>query len=50
VRFVPLVAKQPGDIRLLPLAAARLRGANDPLCEAMLAVLRLRLPRYAASA
>lgn len=50
VRFVPLVVKQAEDLRLLPLAAARLAGARDPLCEAMLAVLRLRLPRYAARA
>jgi DNA-binding transcriptional LysR family regulator len=50
VRFVPLVAKQGDGNSLLPLAAARLRGANDPLCEAMLSVLRLRLPRYAAGA
>ncbi|MBI5321134.1 LysR family transcriptional regulator [Bradyrhizobium sp.] len=50
VRFVPLVVKQAEDLRLLPLAAARLRDAPDPLCDAMLAVLRLRLPRYAAGA
>ena len=50
VRFVPLAVKQAEDLRLLPLAAARLRGAPDPLCDAMLAVLRLRLPRYAAGA
>jgi DNA-binding transcriptional LysR family regulator len=50
VRFVPLVVKQAEDLRLLPLAAARLAGARDPLCDAMLAVLRLRLPRYAAGA
>jgi DNA-binding transcriptional LysR family regulator len=50
VRFVPLVLKQADDLHLLPLAAARLRGPADPLSEAMLAVLRLRLPRYAAGA
>jgi len=50
VRFVPLVVRQAEDLRLLPLAAARLAGAPDPLSEAMLAVLRLRLPRYAAGA
>jgi DNA-binding transcriptional LysR family regulator len=50
VRFVPLVVKQTEDLRLLPLAAARLSGASDPLCDAILAVLRLRLPRYAAGA
>jgi DNA-binding transcriptional LysR family regulator len=50
VRFVPLVVKQAEDLHLLPLAAARLSGASDPLCDAILAVLRLRLPRYAAGA
>ena len=50
VRFVPLVVRQAEDLRLLPLAVARLSGAPDPLCDAMLAVLRLRLPRYAAGA
>lgn len=50
VRFVPLMVKRAEDLRLLPLAAARLSGASDPLCDAMLAVLRLRLPRYAAGA
>ena len=50
VRFVPLVVRQAEDLHLLPLAAARIRGAHDPLCDAMLAVLRLRLPRYAAGA
>ena len=44
------MVKRTEDLHLLPLAAARVRGAPDPLCEAMLAVLRLRLPRYAAGA
>lgn len=50
VRFVPLAVKQTEDIRILPLAAAWFRGSQDPLREEMLAVLRLRLPRYAANA
>jgi hypothetical protein len=50
VRFVPLVVKQAEDLKLLPLAAAWLRGARDPLRDEMLAVLRLRLARYAAKA
>ena len=50
VRFVPLVVRQAEDLRMLPLATARLAGASDPLCDAMRSVLRLRLPRYAAGA
>jgi DNA-binding transcriptional LysR family regulator len=50
VRFVPLAVKRPEDITILPLAAAWLRGSPDPLRDEMLAVLRLRLPRYAAKA
>lgn len=50
VRFVPLVVRQPENLRILPLAAAWLRGSRDPLREEMLALLRLRLPRYAAKA
>jgi DNA-binding transcriptional LysR family regulator len=48
VRFVPLVVKE--DIKILPLAAAWLRATRDPLREELLAVLRLRLPKYAAKA
>jgi hypothetical protein len=50
VRFVPLIVKQEEDLKFLPLAAAWLRGLRDPLREEMLAVLRLRLPTYAARA
>jgi DNA-binding transcriptional LysR family regulator len=50
VRFVPLVVKHAEDLRILPLAATWLRGSRDPLREEMLAVLRSRLPRYAAKA
>jgi DNA-binding transcriptional LysR family regulator len=50
VRFVPLVVRQAEDLKILPLAAAWLRGSRDPLREEMLAVLRLRLTRYAAKA
>ena len=50
VRFVPLVVKQTEVLKILPLAAAWMRGARDPLRDEMLAVLRLRLTRYAARA
>jgi DNA-binding transcriptional LysR family regulator len=50
VRFVPLIVKQAEDLKILPLAAAWLRGARDPLRDEMLAVLRLRLASYAARA
>lgn len=50
VRFVPLIIKRSEDLKILPLAAAWLRGLRDPLREEMLAVLRLRLPTYAARA
>jgi DNA-binding transcriptional LysR family regulator len=50
VRFVPLIVKQADTLKILPLAAAWLRGSRDPLREEMLAVLRLRLTRYAARA
>ena len=50
VRFVPLVVKQAEALNILPLAAAWLRDASDPLRDDMLTVLRLRLKRYAAKA
>jgi len=50
VRFVPLVATQAKASRILPLAAAWLRGSSDPFREEMLAVLRSRLAHYAAKA
>jgi len=50
VRFVPLIADRANDLRLLPLAAAWMRGSHDPLREEMLTALRLHLPRYARKA
>lgn len=50
VRFVPIVVKAAERLQILPLAAAWLRNAHDPLREEMLAVLRLRLQIYAARA
>lgn len=50
VRFVPLAVKQMDELKILPLAAAWLRGSRDPLRDEMLAVLRSRLARYAAKA
>lgn len=50
VRFVPLIVKQAEDLKILPLAAAWLRGTRDPLRDEMLAVLRLHLATYAARA
>ena len=50
VRFVPIVVKAAEQLQILPLAAAWLRGAHDPLREEMLAVLRLRLQTYVARA
>jgi len=50
VRFVPLAGKDAARLKLLPLAAAWLRGSRDPLREEMLGLLRLRLQHYAAKA
>ncbi|WP_295136919.1 LysR family transcriptional regulator [uncultured Reyranella sp.] len=50
VRFVPLASREASALDLLPMAAAWLRNARDPLREEMLDMLRLRLPRYAAGA
>lgn len=50
VRFVPLASRETGALDLLPMAAAWLRNARDPLRDEMLGMLRLRLPRYAAGA
>jgi DNA-binding transcriptional LysR family regulator len=50
VRFVPIVVKAAEQLQILPLAAAWLRGAQYPLREEMMAVLRLRLQTYAARA
>ncbi len=48
VRFVPIAARETAGLDLLPMAAAWLRNARDPLRDEMLGLLRLRLPRYAA--
>lgn len=50
VRFVPLVSRETAALDLLPMAAAWLRNARDPLRDEMLDMLRLRLPRYGAGA
>jgi len=50
VRFVPLALRDAADLELLPMAAAWLRNARDPLRDEMLDMLRLRLPRYAEGA
>lgn len=50
VRFIPLAVESAMDLKLLPLAAVWLRGSRDPLRDEMMAVLRLRLPKYAAKA
>lgn len=50
VRFIPLTQKDTTAPKLLPLAAAWLRGSRDPLRDEMIAILRLRLSRYEAKA
>jgi DNA-binding transcriptional LysR family regulator len=50
VRFVPLKLQRSDTLGRLPLAAAWLRGSRDPLREAMLSVLRRRLPSYVKEA
>lgn len=50
VRFVPLASREASALDLLPMAAAWLRNARDPLRDEMLDMLRLRLPRYGAGA
>ena len=50
VCFVPLAPETAQNLKLLPLAAAWLRGSRDPLRDEMLAVLRLHLKRYARKA
>ena len=50
VRFVPLASSDTAGLDLLPMAAAWLRNARDPLRDEMLDLLPLRLPRYAAGA
>ena len=48
VRFVPLASRDALGLDLLPMAAAWLRNARDPLRDEILDLLRLHLPRYAA--
>jgi DNA-binding transcriptional LysR family regulator len=50
VRYIPLLAPSPDRMRLLPLAAAWLRGTHDPARDALLAVLRAQMPLYASEA
>ncbi len=50
VRYIPLVAPDIERLRLLPLAAAWVRGSRDAVRDKLLATLRSRLPRYAANA
>lgn len=50
VRFVPLASRDTAILDLLPMAAAWLRNARDPLRDEILDLLRLHLPRYAAGA
>lgn len=50
VRFIPLAQKDTTAPKLLPLAAAWLRGSRDPLRDEMIAILRLRLSKYEAKA
>jgi DNA-binding transcriptional LysR family regulator len=50
VRFIPLTQKETAASKLLPLAAAWLRGSRDPLRDEMIAILRLRLSKYEAKA
>ncbi|TAJ26995.1 MAG: LysR family transcriptional regulator [Reyranella sp.] len=50
VRFIPLAQDEKAAPKLLPLAAAWLRGSRDPLRDEMISVLKLRLSRYAAKA
>lgn len=50
VRYIPLKTRSPGSIRILPLAAAWLRGSRDPLRDALIATLKTELPRYASKA
>lgn len=50
VRFVPLLPATAEGSKLLPLAAAWLRGSRDPLRDEMVTVLRHHLKRYARKA
>jgi DNA-binding transcriptional LysR family regulator len=50
VRYVPLAMPESEQLRLLPLAAAWVRDSRDQMRDELLAILRLRLSRYAADA
>lgn len=50
VRFVPLAVQRAEDLKILPLAAAWLRGSRDPVRDQILAVLRSGLTSYAKQA
>ena len=50
VRYIPLAMPDAERLDLLPLAAAWLRGSRDAVRDELLAILRLRLRRYAAEA
>jgi DNA-binding transcriptional LysR family regulator len=50
VRYIPLDVRRAGQLDLLPLAAAWVRGSQDPLRNDILATLKANLARYAAQA
>ncbi len=50
VRFVPLKLERTGAVGRLPLAAAWMRGSQDPLREAMMSMVARRLRTYAKGA
>lgn len=50
VRYVPLSRGNDEGQRLLPLAAAWVRGSRDPTRDEVLAIVRARLPHYATQA
>ncbi|HLZ04100.1 MAG TPA: LysR family transcriptional regulator [Bradyrhizobium sp.] len=50
VRYIPLDVRAAGRLDMLPLAAAWLRGPQDPLRSEIMATLKANLQRYAAQA
>jgi DNA-binding transcriptional LysR family regulator len=50
VRYVPLIITDCNEPRLLPLAAAWVRGSRDKTRDTVLAIVREHLSRYAAEA
>lgn len=50
VRFVPVVVKQSEDLKILPIAAAWVRGSRDSVRDEILALLRTRLRVYSREA